>query len=116
MADLQALQPILTRLNASGKDLPEALELLTSYPFPRTVSLPNERGGIRGDYANLYITIDTSLENAINNLLGQSVPLPLPKAKTGAKGSGQPTQPTPQIVTPKDMNNDLVTILLGGLR
>lgn len=117
VADLQALQPILTRLNAAGKDLPEALELLTSYPFPRTVSLPNERGGIRGDYANLYITIDTSLENAVNNLLGLSAPLPAPPgAGPASKGSSQPQRPAPKMVTPEDMNNDLVTILLGGLR
>jgi phospholipid/cholesterol/gamma-HCH transport system substrate-binding protein len=56
VADLQALGPILTSLNAAGKDLPDSLELLTTYPFPRTVD-----EGIKGDYANLFVTADINL-------------------------------------------------------
>ena len=117
VADLRALEPILTTLTAAGKDLPESLELLTSYPFPRTVSLPNEKGGIRGDYANLYITIDTSLSDALGNILGSN-PLPAPLGAPAAKGTKAPAPLTGlnKIVTPKDMNNDLVTLLLGGLK
>jgi phospholipid/cholesterol/gamma-HCH transport system substrate-binding protein len=117
VTDLQALQPILTQLAAAGKDLPEALELLTSYPFPRTVSLPGEKGGIRGDYANLYITIDTSLQDALGNLLGLNLPAPLanPSVKGTSPGSSAPATGLNKIVTPQDMNNDLVTVLLGGL-
>ena len=116
VADLRALAPVLTQLSAAGKDLPEALELITSYPFPRTVSLPHERGGIRGDYANLYITIDSSLNDALQNLLGSTVPIPpLPLARPGVKGAAAPLTGLNKIVTPKDVNNDLVTVLLGGL-
>jgi len=55
VADLKALDPILTGLNEAGTALPRALELLATYPFPQTVSR-----GIRGDYANLFVTVDAS--------------------------------------------------------
>lgn len=115
IADLRALQPILSQLGAAGKALPDALELLTSYPFPRTVSLPNETGGIRGDYANLYVTIDSSLENALGNLAAvQPAQPPLPGA--GRTRSGSAAGPAaPKVVTPAELNTDLVRMLLGGL-
>jgi phospholipid/cholesterol/gamma-HCH transport system substrate-binding protein len=79
ITDLRALQPILGQLAAAGKDLPNALELLTTYPFPRTVALPGGKGGIRGDYANLFITVDSSAQDLLNNLLsGGGTPLPIP--------------------------------------
>jgi phospholipid/cholesterol/gamma-HCH transport system substrate-binding protein len=56
VADLRALEPILTQLNEAGRALPESLELLTTYPFPRTVT-----EGIKGDYANLFVTLDLDL-------------------------------------------------------
>ena len=62
VADLRALEPILTQLNRAGKDLPDSLELLTTYPFPRTVD-----EGIKGDYANLYVTADINLIDAGSN-------------------------------------------------
>jgi phospholipid/cholesterol/gamma-HCH transport system substrate-binding protein len=79
VADLRALQPILTQLNAAGKDLPDSLELLTTYPFPRTVD-----EGIKGDYANLFVTADINLLDAGNNIGGGGgglpIPLPTPNA------------------------------------
>jgi phospholipid/cholesterol/gamma-HCH transport system substrate-binding protein len=118
IADLRALQPILSQLAVAGKALPDALELLTSYPFPRTVSLPGESGGIRGDYANLYVTIDTSLENALGNLFGVDAPVPAAQpgvrpAPGGTAGAG-PVAPT--SVTPAELGTDLVSVLLGGLQ
>ncbi|MCW2615907.1 MAG: mammalian cell entry protein [Frankiales bacterium] len=68
VADLRALQPILTQLNAAGKALPESLELLTTYPFPKTVT-----EGIKGDFANLFVTADLDLRN-----LPRLSPVPLP--------------------------------------
>lgn len=112
VADLRALSPILGQLAASGKDLPQALELLTSYPFPRTVSLPGQRGGMRGDYANLYITVDSSLEDALGNLLGVHLPVPVPGAQPKSKRAPASTaaKPAPLVV-----NTDLVQMLLGSL-
>ena len=122
VADLRALQPILGQLAKAGKDLPNALELLTTYPFPRTVAGP--RGGIRGDYANLFVTADSSVNNLINNLTsGGLPPLPLP--------GGTPKTPLPKPTLPVapprlpllsglDLatdagSQDLARMLVGGL-
>ena len=51
VADLKLLEPILTQLAASGQDLPNALEILLTYPFPDSV-LP----AIKGDYLNVFVT------------------------------------------------------------
>ena len=88
VADLKALAPILDRLTATGNELPLAFELLFTYPFPRTID-----NAIFGDYTNLEITLDTSIEEILANLEnsqgGESpLPLPLPGA------SGAPSVPS----------------------
>jgi len=94
VADLRALQPILTQLVAAGNDLPNALELLTTYPFPRTIGPGTYKGkaiqgGIRGDYANLFISVDADIVQTIGNLGGGGgLPLPIPKT-----GGGLPVVP-----------------------
>jgi phospholipid/cholesterol/gamma-HCH transport system substrate-binding protein len=121
-ADLRALGPILTQLNAAGKDFPDSLELLTTYPFPRTVD-----EGIKGDYANLFVTADINLVGAGTNTGVIPGPvaslLPSPPAVPGA-----PTVPVPKVPNPApgksllpsipglaDGNRDLLSLLLGGL-
>lgn len=51
VADLQTLAPVLEQLAAAGQDLPDALGLLLTYPFPDAVT-----GAIRGDYLNVFVT------------------------------------------------------------
>lgn len=85
-ADLEALRPILTQLNAAGTDLPNALELLTNYPFPKTVDQ-----GIQGSYANLFATLNIDVTK-VPGLLGLP---PLPLAGAAAPQS----QPAPQSQT-----------------
>ncbi len=79
VADLRALQPILQRLAQAGTDLPNALELLVTYPFPDAA-----QDAIKGDYTNLFADIDLNLVEALGNLerSNQPVlpPLPLPDA------------------------------------
>ena len=133
VADLKALQPILTQLAVAGKDLPDSLELLTTYPFPRTIGPTTYhgkkiQGGIRGDYANLFISVDADIAGTIGNLTGINLPLPLPKSKTTANGkasaptSTSPTTPTiptgVKALTEKITNgtqSDLELLLFGGL-
>jgi phospholipid/cholesterol/gamma-HCH transport system substrate-binding protein len=86
VADLKALQPILTQLNAAGKDLPASLELLTTYPFPRTVA-----EGIKGDYANLYITLDSSINDLMHNVGPTPLPTVLPTALPSTLPTALPT-------------------------
>jgi len=125
-ADLRALAPILSQLNAAGNDLPSALELLTTYPFPKTV-----KEGIKGDYANLWITFDINAVGAGSNTGVIPGPvaslLPTPPALPGVpKLPGLPTHgpvPSPSLVpTVPGLggiafgdNRGLLSLLLGGL-
>jgi virulence factor Mce-like protein len=65
LANLRALQPILANLNKAGADLPNGLENLVTFPFPSTAGNP-----LRGDFANLHITLDLDLGDLAHNLLG----------------------------------------------
>lgn len=85
VANLKQLRPILQQLNKAGDDLPNSLELLTTYPFPR-----NAVDAVRGDYVNLDITADLDLSDLYGNLTGGS-------GKSG-EGNGDSKQPeTPDI-------------------
>ncbi|MCW2680330.1 MAG: hypothetical protein JWM62_1731 [Frankiales bacterium] len=85
VADLRALQPILTELANAGKAFPDSLELLLSYPFPRTAV-----EGITGDYANLFITADLDLRQLVQTQL-PGLPVPLP----GGLDTPAPVPPVP---------------------
>lgn len=50
VADLKLLDPILDQLARAGSDLPYALEILFTYPFPDEVL-----NAIRGDYMSLFM-------------------------------------------------------------
>lgn len=63
VANLKRLRPILQQLNKAGDDLPNSLELLTTYPFPR-----NALDAVKGDYVNLDITADLDLSDLYGNL------------------------------------------------
>jgi phospholipid/cholesterol/gamma-HCH transport system substrate-binding protein len=65
LANLRALQPILSNLNEAGTDLPNGLEMLVTYPFP-----PTAANMVRGDYANIALTVDLDFNNLKQNLLG----------------------------------------------
>ena len=121
VADLRALQPILGQLGAAGRDLPNALELLTTYPFPRTVDR-----GIQGDFANLYVTVDADPTDILNNTRGglPGVPSlpglpPVPGVPTVPGVPSLPGVPTlpglPGGVKPAAPNVPLVPSLPGPL-
>lgn len=50
VADLRALAPVLGRFADAGKDLPDSLQALFTYPFTDEVMR-----GIKGDYLNIYL-------------------------------------------------------------
>lgn len=83
IANLRQLQPILAELNHAGNDLPDALELLTTYPFPRNVV-----DAVKGDYVNLRITADLDVKSLYGN------------HATGPTGSPSPGRTTPPVPTP----------------
>lgn len=55
IAELHDLQPVLHHLAAAGENLPRALEVLITFPFPRDVG-----EAAPGDYVNLNINFDLS--------------------------------------------------------
>lgn len=71
IADLQLLRPILQQLAAAGVDLPNALELIATYPFTDGAA----REAFKGDYANLYVTADLNLGTVLDNLSSSGQPL-----------------------------------------
>ncbi len=119
VADLQALQPILSQLGAAGKDLPNALELLTTYPFPRSIDK-----GIKGDYANLFVTVDASTDN-LALITSGGVPTTLPGNPLSTNAPTLPGQTAPKVpatpglqvpkVTGLGAHPDVSSLFLGGL-
>lgn len=63
VANLQALDPVLSQLAASGSDLANSLDLLLSYPFP-----DNAIDGIHGNYTNLNAHLQISAEDLAREL------------------------------------------------
>ena len=90
LANLRALQPILTTLAEAGANLPGALEMLVTYPFPQAAT-----GAVQGDYTNLRVTADLDLRTILTNLNGGKDPgLPsLPPVPN-------PTGPLPTVTVP----------------
>jgi phospholipid/cholesterol/gamma-HCH transport system substrate-binding protein len=79
---LKSLDPVMTQLTKAGDALPKSLELLATFPFPKT-----SVNGVRGDYTNLYISADLNLSDLLDNLL-KPVPVgqvPVPKTNTAAE-------------------------------
>lgn len=100
-ANLRSLQPILSQLAAAGDHLPpEALKIAASIPFPPVTTTQR---AIRGDYMNLFLTLDVSAETVGGKVLGSIPPIdelvglnparqavdPL-LAPTGAQANGGP--------------------------
>lgn len=85
VANLRHLRPILQQLNKAGSDLPNSLELLTTYPFPRNVV-----DAVRGDYVNLHLTADLDLAGLYGNLTGGG-------KGSGGGGSGSGRNGTPDV-------------------
>jgi phospholipid/cholesterol/gamma-HCH transport system substrate-binding protein len=66
VADLRALQPVLTQLRRAGDELPPAIEAILSFPFPDEVLKAS-----RGDYVNLAVELDLTPFTLLGNATGQ---------------------------------------------
>ena len=96
VADLKALGPILRRLADSGDDLPKSLIALLTFPFPDgaiggasldgTPDVQGAKDFHKGDYTNLFATMDFDLEQ-LTQFLGLG---PLPTALSAAASEGAP--------------------------
>jgi phospholipid/cholesterol/gamma-HCH transport system substrate-binding protein len=85
VADLQELQPVLRNLASAGKALPDALQVLFTYPFTDQVLQD-----IKGDYLNAFLTV--------NSAKGTCVYAPLVPGATGVQNPvpGSPLTCPPQ--------------------
>lgn len=87
VADLQLLRPTLQQLAAAGTDLPNALQLIATFPFTDGAV----REGLKGDYSNLYVTADMNLGTVLENLSSSRQPLMgVPPALGGPLAPGGP--------------------------
>ncbi|MFD7068750.1 MCE family protein [Streptomyces sp. NPDC059913] len=97
IADLKALAPSLKALADSGRDLPDSLQVLLTYPFTDEVLR-----GVKGDYLNVYLDVTAMPGTQIVPSLipaeapksgaatTRSLPLPLPAIPTaGTDGSSR---------------------------
>ncbi|MEV8456084.1 MCE family protein [Streptomyces sp. NPDC052095] len=97
IADLKALAPSLKALADSGRDLPDSLQVLLTYPFTDEVLR-----GVKGDYLNVYLDVTAMPGTQIVPPLipaeapksgaatTRSLPLPLPAIPTaGTDGSSR---------------------------
>ncbi|MFI7669584.1 MCE family protein [Nocardia sp. NPDC049526] len=69
-AELHNLEPVLSQLAAAGSDLTGSLLVAATFPFPVTVA----DKAIKGDYVNLFLTLDLSVETIRDKIIG-SIPL-----------------------------------------
>lgn len=94
--DLELLDPILSELAKAGADLPHALEILLTYPFPDSVM-----GAIKGDYLNVFMT--TNFRTLPAGCAAIGCWWPQPSAGSPAAGSGRVSgtaDPPPAILPP----------------
>jgi phospholipid/cholesterol/gamma-HCH transport system substrate-binding protein len=95
VANLRALAPTLTRLNEAGAYLPDALEMMFTYPFPREAA-----AAVKGDFTNLRITADLDLRTILDNQGAPPLP-PLPPLPSVPLPTGPvPTVPLPTVPLP----------------
>ncbi|MFI9813249.1 MCE family protein [Saccharothrix variisporea] len=115
VADLKALEPTLQKLVEAGTNLPNAFELLLTYPFPDSAM-----DGIKGDYTNLYADLDLNLGTIVDNL-GRSRQSPLPTLP-GLDGNAPslplplPNLPLPGVGGTTGLGDVLGGLLGGGRR
>ncbi|MGD6746963.1 MCE family protein [Streptomyces sp. BH106] len=114
VANLEQLRPILRRLNEAGDDVPNSLEVLTTYPFPRNVT-----DAIKGDFVNLHLTADLDLESVYGNLTGDAGKggeSGESGGSDGGGGKGGSSKPAPDPKPQPPRLPDLSDLLLQGVQ
>ncbi|WP_280265169.1 MCE family protein [Nocardia wallacei] len=113
-ANIAALQPALTQLAQAGDKIPEALKIAATVPFP---VMTTERA-LRGDYMNLFLTLDVSPATIGGKVLG-SIPVdqlirlnPARQATDPLLAPSVPAPAGPHIPTLEEV----LTQLQGGAR
>ncbi|WP_370972745.1 MCE family protein [Amycolatopsis sp. cg9] len=109
VANLKALQPTLTKLGEAGQNLPNALQILLTYPFPDYAG-----NVIKGDYANVEANVNLDLDTLIQNFTNSSQPpIALPQT-IGGQAPVAPPLPLPDLGSgPQAAGPNLLGGLLG---
>ena len=100
IANLKSLNPVLTELVKAGTDLPTALELLFTYPFPDAAAR-----AVQGDYTNLNITLDVNTQQILKDAklltlptIGVTIPtIPIPPISLPTNPGSRNTQGLPSL-------------------
>ncbi|MFG3363416.1 MCE family protein [Streptomyces sp. NPDC048156] len=96
VADLKAIAPTLKALADAGKDLPDSLQVLLTYPFTDEVLR-----GVKGDYLNAYLDVTAVPGTQLIPPLAGEDPSPSPSPSTTAQSSSSRKSPLPlPSVTP----------------
>ena len=88
LADLRHLQPVLREIADADEEIPEALGLLISFPFPI-----ESNDIVHGDYANTSIVFSIDFDNLYKNFIG------------GEDGGGGPLPEIPGLPEIPDLPN-----------
>lgn len=112
-ANLRALAPILTNLNEAGDNLPKSYQLLLTYPFPSTSA-----AAIKGDYTNLWVTLDTDLQALAETVGVARLPDSLHSASPPADSAARTESvESPAVPGPSGSGGSWTSLFeLGGLR
>ncbi|MEU4525989.1 MCE family protein [Amycolatopsis sp. NPDC024027] len=110
VANLKALQPTLAKLGEAGQNLPNALQILLTYPFPDYAG-----NVIKGDYANVEANVNLDLDTLISNFTNSSQPpIALPSGIGGQQTPVAPPLPLPDLGSvPQAAGPGLLGGLLG---
>lgn len=96
VGELADLRPAINRLASVADQLPDALKLLVSVPFPIMTS----GEALKGDYANLFATIDISSEALAEEFLGSRNPSRANAADPQLTGVPEATTtPAPPVIS-----------------
>ena len=72
LADLRALEPTLGKLAEAGQNLPQAMQLLLTFPFPDSAL-----DAIKGDYLNGFLKLNAHVTGPPAGGGGPALPLPV---------------------------------------
>ncbi|MGE5290087.1 MAG: MCE family protein [Micromonosporaceae bacterium] len=105
LANLRSLEPIAANLAKTGAQLPQALELMITFPFPKTAT-----NAIRGDYVNLNVKLDLTATSLLRNFLSGTAL----SALSGKPPASLAMPPPPLTVPPKSPLGAIPPIPGGG--
>ena len=115
VTDLGSLSTVLKNVAASGQDTVKALDSLPTFPFPQAL-IDN---GMKGDYTNLFLSIDLTVDRIRSGLLAGTALGPSavgPEAIVGVPAATTATEPTNPFTDPLGAVNQALSGLAAPLQ